>query len=155
MEDKVSLPRLNKLHPAIREDAVKAYLEAVAATPEGVHPLITQTIRTFPEQAALYAQGRTKPRSIVTNSKEGQSYHNYGLALDFVLQIGGKLIWEVDNNWMAVVNCFKDHGFFWGGGFKKFKDYPHFEKTLGYNWKDLLFKHQNKDFIEGTEFVTL
>lgn len=153
--DNFSLTRLDQLHPSIREDAIKAYLEAIAATPEGVHPLITQTMRTFPEQAELYAQGRTQPGDIVTNSKEGQSYHNYGLAIDFVLQIEGKPIWKVDNNWMAVVNCFKAHGFDWGGEWAKFKDYPHFEKRLGHHWKDLLIKHQNKDFLEGTGFVIL
>lgn len=153
--DNVSLDRLQLLHPAIREDAIKAYNEAVLATPKGVHPFITQTLRTFEEQAVLYAQGRTTPGKIVTNSKPGQSYHQYGLAIDFVIQVGGKVIWEVDNNWMIVVNCFRDNGFFWGGEFKSLKDYPHFEKTLGFNWQQLLALHDKKDFIPGTEYIDL
>lgn len=154
--DEISIGRINQLHPLIREDAIKAYSEAVAATPIGVHPFITQTLRTFYEQAVLYAQGRTTPGSIVTNSKEGQSYHNYGLAIDFALQVNGKLEWEVNNDWMAVVNAFKAHGFMWGGNFPgKFKDYPHFEKKLGHNWRDLLVKYNNKDFIEGTQYVNI
>lgn len=155
MEDNVSLPRLSQLHPLIRDSAIKAYSEAVAATPEGVHPIITQTLRTLPEQAALYAQGRTTPGNIVTNSKEGQSYHNYGLAIDFALQVNGKLEWEVNNDWLAVVNAFKDNGFEWGGEWVKFKDNPHFEKTFGHNWRDLLVKYNNKDFIEGTQYVNI
>jgi hypothetical protein len=36
------------------------------------------------EQAALYAKGRTSGGRIVTKAKPGQSYHNYGLAFDWV-----------------------------------------------------------------------
>lgn len=153
--DNVSFDRLNLLHPAIKDDAIKAYKEAILATPTGVHPIITQTLRTFEEQAVLYAQGRTIAGKVVTNSKPGQSYHQYGLALDFVIRVGGKIIWEVDNNWMIVVNCFQENGFFWGGEFKKFKDYPHFEKTVGFHWSDLLILHDKKDFIPGTEYIDL
>lgn len=151
-----SIEKLNQLHPLIRQDALDAYDEAVKGTPEGVHPIITQTLRTFEESNKLYAQGRTQPGKIVSNSKAGQSYHNFGLALDFVLQVGGKLLWNVDENWMSVVNCFKKHGFTWGGDFTgKFKDYPHLENKVGYNWRDLLKMHDEKKFIEGTNYLKL
>ena len=43
------------------------------------------------EQAMLYAQGRSRPGKIVTQAKPGQSYHNYGLAFDWVpLKQSGK-----------------------------------------------------------------
>jgi len=141
METK-SIERLNKLHPKIREKALAAYAEAVRVTPKGVHPFITQTMRTFAESDALYAQGRTKPGQIVTKAAAGQSYHNYGLALDFVNQIDGKEKWVVDANWMKVVKVFQKHGFKWGGEFKTMPDAPHFEMTLGYNWKELLALHK-------------
>ena len=38
--------------------------------------------RTWKEQDALYAQGRTKPGRIVTNARGGQSNHNFGIAGD-------------------------------------------------------------------------
>ncbi len=38
--------------------------------------------RTWKEQDALYAQGRTKPGKRVTNAKGGQSNHNFGIAGD-------------------------------------------------------------------------
>jgi hypothetical protein len=44
-----------------------------------------QGVRTFAEQDALYAQGRTRKGLRVTNAKGGQSYHNYGLAADCAL----------------------------------------------------------------------
>lgn len=152
MESK-SLSLLNLLHPGIRQSAIDAYSKAVNDTPTDVRPLITSTLRTFDEQAAIYAQGRTSPGAIVTNSKPGQSYHNFGLALDFVLVIHGKLIWEVDNNWMIVVNSFKEYGFDWGGGWKGFKDYPHLENRLGMNWKQMLALHDSKQFILGTDYI--
>jgi len=150
-----SFNKLNSLHPLLIQDATKAYNEAVLATPKGVHPIITQGLRTFEESNILYAQGRTAPGSIVTNAKAGSSYHNYGLAVDFCLFVGGKLIWKVDENWMTVVNIFKKYGFSWGGDWKSLKDNPHLEKNFGYNWRQLLFKYHTQDFIEGTEYVNI
>lgn len=151
-----SLSKLQSLHPKIREAAIQAYNESVKATPEGVHPIITQGLRSFAESDALYAQGRTTPGSIVSNSKGGQSYHNYGLAIDFCVLVNGKMVWSRDANWMVVVNTFKKYGFTWGGDFTgPFKDYPHVENKFGYNWRDLLVKYNNKDFIPGTTFVKI
>lgn len=136
--DTISLARLNLLHPLIREDAIKAYNEAVEKTPVGVHPVIVQTLRTFEEQDLLYQKGRTRPGPKVTNAKPGSSFHQYGLAIDFCLQVNGKLKWEVNKDWMTVVECFKKYDFYWGGDWKSFKDYPHVEKSFGYTWKELL-----------------
>lgn len=155
--DPISISRLKELHPAIREKAIAAYTEAVRITPVGIHPFITEGMRSFERSDALYAQGRTKPGKIVTNAPGGSSMHNYGLAIDFVIQLlpSKKLHWLVDANWMKVVAVFKKHGFVWGGDFKSIKDYPHFEMTFGYTWRQLLQKHQAKDFIPGTKFVRL
>lgn len=147
--EQVSIQRLNQLHPKIRQKALDAYNEAVRVTPQGVHPFITETYRSFERSDALYNQPWDKKDNDgdgkideadekVTNAKGGSSYHNYGLAIDFVNQINGVAKWTVDANWMKVVNVFKKHGFVWGGDFKSIPDAPHFEMTLGYNWKQLL-----------------
>lgn len=149
-----SIDRLNQLHPLIRQKALDAYAEAVRVTPVGVHPFITQTMRTFKESDDLYAQGRTKKGNIVTNAKAGQSYHNYGLALDFVNQVNGVATWKIDANWMKVVAVFKKHGFIWGGDFKSIPDAPHFEMTLGYTWKQLLALH-NSGKIDANGYVLI
>lgn len=154
MED-ISLGRLLDLHPKIRESAMKAYKNSIDRTPEGVHPFITQTGRSFEESQTLYNQGRTTPGQIVTRAKPGQSYHNYYLALDFVLMVGGKMIWKVDDNWMIVVQCFREYGFFWGGDFTKFKDYPHLENRLGYHWSTLLELYTSNKFISGTKYLDI
>jgi len=137
-EDLISIGRLQKLHPKLRDKAIAAYREAVKVTPIGVHPFITETLRSFERSDALYAQGRTKPGSIVTNAKGGSSYHNYAMAIDFANQINGKIDWKVDKNWLKVVEVFKKYGFKWGGDFNSIKDYPHFEMSFGYTVKQLL-----------------
>lgn len=153
--DKVSLDRINLLHPAIRDEVKALYNIATQLMPSGTILRITQGLRTVDEQNRLYAQGRTLSGKIVTKAKGGSSYHNYGLAFDFCLVKDGKVSWEVNNLWLGVVKLFTDAGYTWGGNFKSIKDYPHLEKTFGYNWKELLQKHNKKDFITGTEYVNI
>lgn len=166
METK-SLARLQQLHPICRDKAIDAYNEAVQATPKGVHPYIDQTLRTFEESTKLYNQpfdgkdndgdGRIdEADEKVSNAKAGQSWHNYGLALDFHLQINGKDVWDEKNpNWKVVVNIFKKHGFSWGGDWNSFKDYPHLEYKGGYTLAQLQAKHKAGDFILGNTYVNL
>ena len=154
--DQQSIDKINQAHPKLRDSMMAAYTEAVAATPGNVHPTVDQVYRTFAESDAIYAQGRTAPGEIVSNAKAGQSYHNYALALDFHLVINGEDSWNVDDNWMTVVNVFKKHGFSWGGDFMgSFKDYPHLENRFGHNWSELLAKHNAGDFIPGTQYVNI
>lgn len=150
-----SIKQLNTLHPKLREIAIQAYNEAVKATPLGIHPIISQGYRSFEESDKLYQQGRTTPGEIVSNAKAGSSYHNYGLSLDIGLIINGKQSWDVDHNWMIVINTFKKYNFEWGGDWKSFKDYPHLQMRFGYTWQQLLVKHNNKDFIPGTDYVNI
>lgn len=148
--EQISIQRLNLLHPKIRQKALDAYKEAVRVTPQGVHPFITETLRSFKRSDALYNQPWDKidndgdgkideSDEKVTNAPGGSSYHNYGLAIDFVNQVNDKTPWKVDKDWMTVVNVFKKHGFKWGGDpdFGIY-DAPHFQMTLGHNWRDLL-----------------
>lgn len=170
MIDKITLDRIELLHPSIRQEVMNIYVnEVVTALPNSICRF-AYTLRTFDEQTALYNQGRTvlfdkngKRLGKVTNAKAGQSYHNYGLAFDIVLIEGNKASWDttVDYDkdhkadWMEVVEIFKKHGYTWGGDFKSIKDAPHFEKTFGYNFAQLLVKHTQKDFIPGTTYVKL
>ena len=137
--------KINTLHPKIREEVrtIVDYINDKVLT-GNVKMLVTQGLRTFAEQTALYNQ---KPK--VTNAKAGQSFHNYGLAFDFCLVQNGKTIWDTkkdfDNDkvadWMEVVAIFKNAGYKWGGNFTSIYDAPHFEKTFGYSWKQLLEKY--------------
>ncbi|AKG36075.1 M15 family metallopeptidase [Paenibacillus durus] len=107
----------------------------------GITIIITQGLRTFAEQDALYAQGRTNPGQIVTKARGGYSYHNFGLAVDFALLLpdGKNVSWDTlrDGNgdrtadWLQVVQIAKTLGFEWGGDWSGFKDYPHLQMTFG------------------------
>ncbi|EAG3249433.1 peptidase [Listeria monocytogenes] len=97
---------------------------------QGIYLCVAQGYRSNAEQNALYAQGRTKPGNVVTNAKGGQSNHNYGVAVDLCLYSndGKRVIWEsTTSRWKKVVAAMKAEGFKWGGDWKSFKDYPHFE----------------------------
>jgi len=49
-----------------------------------IPPLIYCGFRSYEQQAALYSLGRSAPGRIVTKARPGESYHNYGLAFDWV-----------------------------------------------------------------------
>jgi len=148
LEDKYSLERIAKLHPKLRHEVDQIYRELIR---QRIPVRITDTLRTFEEQERLYAIGRTRPGKIVTKAKAGQSYHNYGLALDFCLLTnnGREALWNrtADLNlnqqadWDEVVSLFKHYGWEWGGDWASFKDYPHLQKTFGYSTSFLLELH--------------
>lgn len=75
--DKPSFPKIMSLHPKIRFEVLHLFKELLK---KGLKIRIVQGFRTFAEQDELYAQGRTKPGSIVTNARGGFSNHNYGLS---------------------------------------------------------------------------
>ena len=149
LPDPISLKRLEKLHPEIREKATDIALDIWAA---GIGFRVTYTLRTFEEQNALYAIGRTSPGKIVTNAKGGRSYHNYGLALDFcLLKPNGTASWDIkadfnkdtEADWMQIVNAYKRNGWEWGGDWVKFKDYPHLQYTFGHPVGNLMVRSSN------------
>lgn len=173
--DKVTQERIALLHPKIR-DEVTAIIAEVDKRLKGRATIrLSQGLRTIAEQNELYALGRTKVNptgksakkpmgSIVTNAKGGSSFHNFGLAVDFVLIIDGKtaswnikMDWDNDkvSDWMEVVEEFAEKGYEWGGNWKSLKDYPHFQKTFGYSLNDLRIKQNKKDFIKGTTYLNL
>jgi len=150
MKDQKTLDRIKLLHPKLRDEAGQIYDEICSALTGRAMCRFSFTLRTFAEQDALFAQGRTKPGSVVTKAKGGLSMHNYGLAIDIVLIIDGKTAsWDVKgdfdgdgkSDWMEVVTIFKQHGWEWGGDWK-FYDAPHFQKTFGKSVRDLLALHQ-------------
>jgi peptidoglycan L-alanyl-D-glutamate endopeptidase CwlK len=172
--DQISLDRIAQLHPKVREEVKKIFEECVAALGDRVDIRISQGLRTIAEQDALYAlgrtvvnpQGRTAKRpfgQIVTNAKGGSSYHNYGLAVDFVLLVDDKASWDTKSDWdgdkvsdwMEVVKIFAKYEWDWGGNWTTTKDYPHFDKKFGHTITDLKNKYNKKDFIKGTQYVNI
>lgn len=172
MIDKLTIQKIKLLHPKVREEVMKIYVEKIApALTGGVYCRFTHTLRTFEEQEELYKIGRTKlvdaegnRLGIVTKARGGQSYHNYGLALDFCIMESRTATWDVTKDmdkdgkpdWFEVISIFKENGWESGADWK-FKDFPHIQKTLGYSVKDLLEKWNKGDtFIDnGIKYVNL
>lgn len=163
MIDKVSEQRIMLLHPKVRDSGLKVLQRAAVELSGSAQLRIAQGLRTFPEQEKIYKQGRDPkfPGPIVTNARPGYSYHNYGLAFDIVLLINGKsisydMVKDFDGDgiadWKEIVKICQSDGWQWGD---TFKDYPHFQKTFGYEESVLLAKYNKKDFIPGTEYVNI
>ncbi len=113
-----------------------------AANDNGIDLLVTSTLRDSAAQAALYAQGRTKPGKIVTNAKPGQSWHNWGCALDVVPLRNGKPVWgtttDVDKAlWNKIGQLGEQAGLEWAGRWVRFREYAHFQYTGGLKLADL------------------
>ena len=115
--------RLQQLHPALAT-AVRAMIADLAA--QGTVVEVVQGLRTFAEQDALYAKGRTTPGAIVTQARGGESNHNYGLAVDLCPFTGDKPDWNAPMTvWAAIGAAAAARGLEWGGQWKKFLDKPH------------------------------
>lgn len=123
---------IEKLHPAIREIANEFVLTAKV---QNIDLRIYQGLRTFEEQNKLYAQGRTTPGKIVTQAKGGQSFHNYGLAIDVIPFVKGNPDWNT-KLWPEISAIGEGLGFEWGGRWK-FVDKPHFQFPKGKNFRQL------------------
>ena len=134
---------VSELHPAVQE-AVETLIDR--AYDKDIEVVITDDLRTEEEQEALYARGREMEGNIVTHARSGESYHNYGLAVDYAIRNhGGEIIWDIhydgnDNgeaDWFEIAEIAKDLGFEWGGDFSHFKDYPHLQMTFGLSITEL------------------
>lgn len=131
------------LNPIALQSAIDAIVAAQVALSGKNLVRASSSYRTFATQNKTFMKGRklvngvyVKVGSVVTNARGGQSYHNYGLALDFLLRhLDGKVSWstveDMDGDgvadWMEVVNQFKLRGWAWGGEWNSIKDKPHVE----------------------------
>lgn len=132
--DKTSEARLQLVHPLLAD---KVRQMAATLLQEEIEIRVVQGLRTYQEQAALYAQGRTASGSIVTNAKPGFSYHNCGLAVDCIPGVRGSNPWQP--NWTnrvqgqlapdyaRMIQVGKSLGLFSGSDFASITDDPHFQ----------------------------
>ncbi|WP_010529350.1 M15 family metallopeptidase [Lentibacillus jeotgali] len=148
-------PLPESLDPVVTEKTEKLVDQAAE---KNIDVVITETVRSHEEQDALYEQGRSKKGSIVTYAEGGESYHNYGLAVDYALRNhNGKIIWNTsydgnnngESDWFEVADIAKELGFEWGGDWSNFKDYPHLQMDFGLSIdqlkRGLRPKHENSD----------
>ncbi|ULO08947.1 M15 family metallopeptidase [Paenibacillus sp. 19GGS1-52] len=143
--EQVKAKSASKLSGLLSADRAAAEALIEFAYAHGVLIVITQGLRTIPEQDGLYAQGRTTTGKIVTNAKGGYSYHNFGVAIDFALLLpDGGVSWDTKrdgdcdgiSDWDEVVAAAKQIGWEWGGDWTSFRDLPHLQITYGLSTAD-------------------
>ena len=115
---------ISLLRPDVEANCRKWLARCKAA---GLNVLITNTVRDKEYQEYLYAQGRTRPGSIVTNGRT-PTFHadTAGLAFDFCKNVKGH---EYDDTgfFRKAAAIAKEMGFSWGGDWKSFPDMPHIQ----------------------------
>jgi LAS superfamily LD-carboxypeptidase LdcB len=149
--DIAEIAKIKLLHPRIQTDAYRLAVEAKQA---GLVGGVFQTYRSFEEQGSLYSKGRdadgnvVDKAQIVTNTKPGYSWHQWGLALDWVFKNPKGWTWE-STQW-AELGAIGRKYFDWGGDWANFGDKPHFEKTFNLNRDKLIEVYkQNGNKLEA------
>ena len=100
------------------KDSVELFLRDCEA--RGIHLMIVETYRTPDRQDKMKKRGRSRLGA-------DQSKHQHGLAIDVVPVIKGKMVWHNRKLWLKIGKLGEKRGLRWGGRWKNFVDYPHFE----------------------------
>jgi LAS superfamily LD-carboxypeptidase LdcB len=77
----ITRQKLSTLRPEFEKRAHAWFDKCVQS---GIVPYVYEGYRSPTRQNELYAIGRSKPGTKVTNAMAWQSFHNYGLAFDWV-----------------------------------------------------------------------
>ncbi|MCA3002968.1 MAG: M15 family metallopeptidase [Burkholderiales bacterium] len=119
----------------------RALVQKAAAN--GIVIKVISGFRTYEEQDALYAKGRTVAGEKVTNVRGGYSNHNFGIAFDVGVFSGNSYLGE-SPKYKAVGLLGMDLGLEWGGNWTSIVDEPHFQ--LRPIWAEGL---PQKEFLAG------
>lgn len=121
------LERLKGCHPDLVRK-VKAVVQDLQG--HGLRPVVVEGLRTPERQAALYAQGRTTPGKIVTNTL--RSRHLNGEAADIAwLDKRGRPTWNAPAaHWDLLGSAAEAHNLEWGGRWTM-RDMPHMQLKRG------------------------
>lgn len=137
MHSKRTLEALAGLNKKFRAK-VETFLAALdpVKVKHGITIEVISGLRSYQQQAALFAQGRTKPGKIVTRARPGSSWHNYGLAIDLGLFKAGKYLDEsnpalADRIYAEIAVIATAQGIEWAGHWKTFTETPHFQDRFG------------------------
>lgn len=120
-------PRSEK-HIATLQPEVRPLARALVqvAASHGIAIRVISGTRSYEEQDALYAQGRSTPGPRVTNARAGYSNHNFGIAFDIGVFSGNRYLPE-SPSYKAVGALGMQLGLEWGGNWKTIVDQPHFQ----------------------------
>lgn len=148
----ISMRRISTLNPKIIESASKAFQKCISSH----FPVyIIWGSRTVEQQEVLYRSGRTTLGPIITSRRPGYSAHNFGLALDFCLLDGKRLVsWDealkdekLHEKWVRAVRAFEAEG--WESGWRWPSFEPgHLQNLMGHTIGELHIsyaRHENRD----------
>lgn len=129
----LSLSRLSQVCPQLA-DLIKQLAERLELEPEKFILQVSCGLRSWVEQDALYSLGRTAPGNKVTNAKGGTSWHNFGLAVDIVMDDPSKPGFQADwveahPNWQRMIAIAESLGLVSGSRWTKPHDGPHLQLT--------------------------
>ncbi|HMN20159.1 MAG TPA: M15 family metallopeptidase [Ottowia sp.] len=111
------------LQPEVRPMA-RALVQRARAS--GITIKVISGLRSYAEQDALYAQGRSAPGPVVTNARAGYSNHNFGIAFDIGVFEGSRYLSD-SPKYKAVGVLGVDLGLEWGGNWRTIVDQPHYQ----------------------------
>lgn len=95
---------LNFIYPELK-DRVLMVLNELRDEVPGLD--VFESLRLAPRQDYLYSLGRELPGNIVTNAKGWESWHQFGLAVDFAVLIDKKWSWDFDTK--RLRECLQKH----------------------------------------------
>jgi peptidoglycan LD-endopeptidase CwlK len=131
--DTGSEAKLQLVHPAL---AAKVRQMADQLATSGVIIRVTQGLRSWNDQLALWLKGRDVQGNIIDASKvvtkaaPGHSWHNFGLAVDVAPFVDNTPDWNLNHPaWQKIVSVGEAVGLDSGSTWRTFPDWPHFQLT--------------------------
>lgn len=76
---------------------------------------VDEGLRSFDEQGAYYAQGRSRPGALITRDRAGYSAHNYGTAAHVRPTVEGQVVSGNNAGFLALATEAINLGLEWGG----------------------------------------
>lgn len=133
---------LDVLYPPFADKLVR-FNKLIADNNIGAYPY--ETLRTFEQQLEYYKQGRelkngvwviVDAKKIVTKSMPGTSWHNFGVAVDYVFdgdksKQGIQWSWNDKLPWKELGRLGQMVGLEWAGTWLNFPEMPHFQCKYG------------------------
>jgi peptidoglycan LD-endopeptidase CwlK len=117
------MDKLSLVHPVLADRVRELFAKLKA---EGYEFIVTQGLRTWEEQNALYAKGRTAPGAKVTKAPGGHSQHNFGLAVDVAPVAMNAIDWNLAHPaWQRMLALAPDFKLAEGRQWPSFPDNPH------------------------------
>lgn len=146
-----------RLRTLLPRAAFHARQSLISLSKAGLYPRIGSATRTYAEQDALYAQGRSTAGDVVTQARGGQSKHNFGIAWDITLHDakGRYLTYDSSgsklDDYARIGDLCRIKGIVeWGGDWpKRIADQPHLQMVTGVGTEEL-----RERFEKGIGYLT-